>query len=161
MPETIIITPPRIGRPWPGQGGIYAGIIAGRDGAPDYHLIAAPAEHDLVDVAWGAYGKKIKGAGSYHDGRANTAAMVAAGLELAQRITAIEVDGHADFYLPSQAEIHLMAANLKEQMEPTWFWTSTQFSANYAWLQDFHDGIQFNGSKDYEGRARAVRRLVL
>lgn len=33
---------PRIGEPWPGQGGIYAGIMRGRDGGPDYHLIVGP-----------------------------------------------------------------------------------------------------------------------
>ncbi len=29
---------PAIGAEWPGQGGIYAGLMRGHDGHPDYHL---------------------------------------------------------------------------------------------------------------------------
>jgi hypothetical protein len=154
---------PRIGQPWPDQGGIYAGIMAGRDGQPDYHLILAPAEAGAFkDVEWGPYGKSIDGAASYFDGVANTAAMAAADLDLAKRILALQIDGHADYHLPSQAEAHLLAANLKDQFEQDdFYWTSTQYSAYGAWTQDFRDGYQFILTKGYPGRARAVRRLIL
>ncbi len=154
---------PRIGQPWPEQGGVYAGIMAGHDGQPDYHLIVATAElGEIANTPWGEYGKKIKGADSYFDGRANTAAMVAADNDLGKRITALQIEGHADYHLPSQAEIHLMAANLKDQFDQDdWFWTSTQYSANSAWVQYFYDGGQHLGLKYTEGRARAVRRLEI
>ena len=154
---------PRIGQPWPEQGGVYAGIMAGHDGQPDYHLIVATAElGEIVNTTWGEYGKKIKGADSYFDGRANTAAMVAADNDLGKRIAALQIEGHADYHLPSQAEIHLMAANLKDQFnQDDWFWTSTQCAAGNAWVQDFDDGDQDLSNKDYEGRARAVRMIQI
>lgn len=154
---------PRIGQPWPDQGGIYAGIMAGRDGQPDYHLILAPAgQGDFKDVEWGPYGKSIDGAASYFDGVANTAAMAAADLELAKRILALQIDSHADYHLPSQAEAHLLAANLKDQFEQDdWYWTSTQYSALSAWYQGFYHGSTDISFKDSTGRARAVRRLIL
>ena len=154
---------PRIGQPWPGQGGIYAGIMAGRDGQPDYHLISAPADQgSFEDIEWGSYGKSVEGADSYFDGRANTTAMAAAGLELGTRIRALVIDGHDDYYLPSQAEMHLLAANLKDQFEQDdWYWTSTQYSSGNAWFQDFSYGYQRSHDKDGEARARAVRRLVI
>ena len=162
MPKTNHPTPaPRIGQPWPEQGGIYAGIMAGRDGQPDYHLILAPAEQGSFEgVEWGPWGKSIDGAASYFDGCANTAAMANAGLDLGKRIAALQIDGHADYYLPGQAEMHLLAANLKDHFEhDDWYWTSTQYSPRYAWSHGFLYGIQFTSLKDVEARARAVRRF--
>jgi hypothetical protein len=160
---TSTIPTPRIGQPWPDQGGIYAGIMAGRDGQPDYHLILAPAEAgSFKDVEWGPYGKSIDGAASYFDGVANTAAMAAGDIDLAKRIQALQIDGHADYHLPSQAEAHLLAANLKDQFEQDdWYWTSTRHSAGLAWFQTFGYGDQNIGTKDDTARARAVRRLIL
>lgn len=157
-------TTPRIGQTWPEQGGIYAGIMAGRDGKPDYHLILAPAGSagDIEDIEWGAYGKRTEGADSYFDGKANTAAMVAADLELGKRITAAQIDGHADYHVPSQAEMHLLAANLKDLFDQDdWYWTSTQYSARNAWCQYFFSGTQFRNRKDAELRCRAVRMIQI
>lgn len=39
------------------------------------------------------------------------------------------------------------------------YWSSTQYSAAYAWLQNFYDGGQGNLAKDYSYYVRAVRRL--
>ena len=157
------INAPRIGQPWPEQGGIYAGIMAGHDGQPDYHLIVATAEQgEIVDIEWGGYGTRIAGAESYFDGRANTAAMVAANLALGKRIAALQIEGHADYHLPSQAEMHLLAANLKDQFDQDdWYWTSTQYSAISAWIQHFGHGFQDNYGKSSEARAQAVRLIQL
>ena len=38
-----------------------------------------------------------------------------------------------------------------------WYWLSTQYSANYAWAQDFNYGIQYIYHKDCEFRAVPVR----
>ena len=154
---------PRISQPWIGQGGSLAGTMPGRDGGLDYHLIVADAEHgELSGIQWGGYGKKIVGADSYFDGRANTAAMVDAGLDLGNAIRELTIDGHSDWYLPSQAEIHLIAATMKDQFDQNdLYWTSTQYSALSAWYQYFRDGFQDYSFKGYEGRARAVRRLLI
>ena len=162
MPTTTQPNPaPRIGQPWPEQGGIYAGIMAGRDGQPDYHLISAPADQgSFEDVEWGPFGKSIDGAASYFDGRANTAAMAAADIDLGKRMVALQINGHTDYYLPSQAEMHLLAANLKDQFEQDdWYWTSTQYSSTIAWCQTFGGGSQTINNKDVESISRAVRRF--
>jgi hypothetical protein len=156
------LVPPRIGEHWEGQGGTYVGIVRGRDGKPDFHLVAAIGEHELEDIVWGVYGKKIEGADSYHDGQANTAGMAAADLDLAKRIHALQIDGHTDWYLPSQAEAHLLAANVKEAMnQGDYYWTSTQYSADYAWCQGFGDGTQDLYDEDAELRAVAVRQIQI
>ncbi|MCM3581811.1 DUF1566 domain-containing protein, partial [Ralstonia pickettii] len=65
--------------------------------------------------------------------------------------------------LPTRREQALLYANLPEQFEKTWYWSSEQSASNSfcAWGQDFSDGIQYNGHKGNELRARAVRRLKI
>lgn len=46
------VTPPRIGANWPEQGGVYAGIVRGEEGAADHHLILLPG--DAQDLTWQA-----------------------------------------------------------------------------------------------------------
>ena len=50
-----------------------------------------------------------------------------------------------------------------EAFADTWYWTSTQHAAHSdsAWCQSFSYGSQSNFSKDFQLRARAVRRLVI
>jgi hypothetical protein len=125
--------PPAIGQPWPGQGGIYAGLARGEDGAPDYHLVLA-IEQPAVRVKWDAGMDWAKG---------------------------VEADGHQDFGLPTRFESALLYANLRDQFDTSaWYWTSTQYSDDYAWNQDFDSGYQGSSDKSYEGRVRAVRRLT-
>jgi hypothetical protein len=125
---------PRIGSEWPGEGGIYAGIMRGRDGAPDYHLIVGP-QHD-GELKWQA------------------AMDWAAG---------INVNLHKDFTLPFRAEQALLFANVPELFEKTWYWSREQRAeyAGYAWMQNFNGGFQDYDLKVNEWRARAVRRLVI
>ena len=65
--------------------------------------------------------------------------------------------------LPTRAEQALLFANLKEQFKSDWYWSGEQYgpSSSNAWYQNFNHGIQHNGHKSYEGRARAVRRLPI
>jgi Protein of unknown function (DUF1566) len=121
---------PKIGEYWTGQGGIYAGVARGLEGAPDYHLILCK-EDPKKDCTWQA------------------------ALDLAKTITA---DGHSDFRVPTRFESALLYASLHDQFEADrWHWTSTQYSENYAWDQYFHDGYQYYSIKDYERRCRFVR----
>lgn len=152
--------PPRIGSYWRGQGGVYAGLMRGT-GKQDYHLILATDDASkLQDVELGLYGTEVKGASDAFDGAANTAALAKAGSPLAQKLAALKVDGHKDFYLPSRFESALLYANLRDLLETGyWHWTSTQSSAINAWYQDFDGGYQRWSSKSSKGRARAVRRV--
>ena len=124
---------PAIGQPWPGQGGVYAGITRGEDGQPDAHLILCPT----------VPGKKLTWKKALNWAKA------------------IEHDGHADYHVPTRTESALLYANLRDDLDTSaWFWTSTQSSADYFFYQDFDDGIQVYGGKKYEARVRAVRRFT-
>lgn len=152
---------PRVGTVWEGQGGIYVGVMTGENGAPNYHLIASADEG--IELEWGPYGKLIEGADSTRDGIANTKALLASkhAHPAAKWAAEYTKDGHSDFYLPAQRELNLCYATVAEQFSKNWCWSSTQFSANYAWGQGFGGGSQYGASKDYSYRARAVRRITI
>ncbi|NKI68912.1 DUF1566 domain-containing protein [Collimonas pratensis] len=65
--------------------------------------------------------------------------------------------------LPTRREQSLLFANLKEEFEARYYWSSEQHSVNshYAWGQYFSSGFQLNNRKVYCFRARAVRRLAI
>jgi hypothetical protein len=63
--------------------------------------------------------------------------------------------------LPNRVEEALMYATAKEEFEPSWYWSNTESASGYAWYQYFTSGHQYYHHKDYELRARAVRRLVI
>lgn len=157
MTIETVLTPPALLAHWPEQGGIYIGLKATPDGKA-FHVVAAIGEHELEDQQWGEYGKLIDGPDSYHDGRANTEAMAAAGSALGKAILALDIAGHADWALPSQADGHLLAANAKHLMkQDECYWLSTQYSANCAWCQHFGGGDQDPYGKGCEFRAVPVR----
>jgi hypothetical protein len=129
------LTPPAIGAMWPEQGGIYAGLARGENGAPDAHLVLAtvPAAEG---VTWQA------------------AIDWAAGLDH---------EGHSDWALPTRWESALLYANVRDQIDTDgWYWTRTphEKDGSCAWNHYFHHGTQDYTRKSYEGRARAVRRLT-
>lgn len=134
MAELAERAPCRIGEMWPGQGGIYAGARLGRDGAPDYHLIVGP-EHD-GEIRW------ID---------ANTWA------------AALNVEGHRDFSLPFRVEQQALYDRVAKIFQRDWYWSCEQHASgsSYAWAQTFDYGGQDGWTKDYQLRARAVRRLVI
>jgi len=62
--------------------------------------------------------------------------------------------------LPTRDESALLYAHLRDKIDSSgWYWTSTQYSAGYAWGQYFSHGGQHDSSKWDEARARAVRRF--
>jgi len=131
-PISLPVRAPAIGSIWPGQGGYYAGLARGQDGAPDYHLIVAPAAQDAI---------KWKAAQSW----ASTQ----------------DVDGHRDYDLPDRHEQALLFANVPELFEKDWYWSGAQHASDpdFAWSQHFSLGHQFTNLKYDALRARAVRRL--
>ena len=129
MPSTSLAVP-RIGQVWPGQGGIYRGIVRGLAGAPDQFLI-------LADAA--------------PPSRLNWSDAVAWAL-------AVSADGHTDFGLPTRPEGATLFATNACELEG-WLWLGEQYSREGAWGQLFGVGSQGSYIKSYEGRARAVRRF--
>jgi hypothetical protein len=122
-------TRPQIGQAW--QGGLYAGLCRGADGAPDYHLVlseATPGQRMPWSsaMAWAAQ---------------------------------LQHNGLADWSLPNRRESALLFSSLKHEIGDDWHWTGEEYSGSYAWSQGFDDGGQNNDHKGYEGRCRAVRRI--
>ncbi|WP_321905186.1 DUF1566 domain-containing protein [Paraburkholderia tropica] len=63
--------------------------------------------------------------------------------------------------LPNRVEQAMLWANHRDQFEEDWYWSNETYHRNdaFAWCQDFPDGSQGYGLKDYDNcRARAVRR---
>ena len=154
---------PELGAVWPGQGGFNGGLVAARDDAPAHYLIVAAK--DVGDHEWGGRGIEVKGL-SKTDGYTN--AQVLIGNEDETKYPASnacaehQADGHHDFYLPAAAELYHCWLNVPELFaKDTWYWSSSQRSANTAFYVDFDDGFQDVTGKDDELRVRPVRRLFI
>ncbi|CAJ0862505.1 hypothetical protein R77567_01654 [Ralstonia sp. LMG 32965] len=106
----------------------YAGLILGKDGEPDHHVILLPG--DEAELNWDDAKKWAKDQGGE---------------------------------LPSRREQSLLYANLKEEFQGTWYWSSEahERESGWAWYQVFNGGYQDITRQGPELRARAVRRLIL
>ncbi|MBP4048992.1 DUF1566 domain-containing protein [Chromobacterium violaceum] len=62
---------------------------------------------------------------------------------------------------PAQTAVSAFQEGSEEAFTAVWYWASTQYSPYGAWFQDFDDGYQYHHLKDYELRARAVRRILI
>lgn len=152
---------PAIGEYWPGQGGVNAGLMRGENGQPDYWLIV-PTDESLQgkELAYGGYQKDEPEAASRRDGSANTLHLAQGSHPAAAWCSGLTVEGHSDLYLPAIDELALCMANVSELFEKAWHWSSTQRSANIAFVQHFVGGGQDNYVKNGELRVRPVRRFI-
>lgn len=109
------------------EGELYAGIILGKNGTADYHLVLLPGQ--ASEVSWGT-----------------------------ARNWALETGGD----LPTRRELSLLYANLREQFEREWYWSSEpqEPRSQLVWGQNFTSGIQTMYGRPFRGRARAVRRIT-
>jgi hypothetical protein len=130
----IALQPPALGAPWPEQGGIYAGLVRGIDGAPDYHLIVGAEAAETL--TWKKACAWAKG---------------------------LQQHGFADYVLPDRREQRFLFVQVKELFQEAWYWSCEQYAgdAASAWFQGFHYGGQNYYHKRGELRARAVRRLPI
>ncbi|MES2181572.1 MAG: DUF1566 domain-containing protein [Pseudomonadota bacterium] len=159
--DRISANVPAPGQIWPGQGGVYVGIM--RDGDNYWHLIMATGVSGVTSAHWGEYGIEIPGEVSRRDGLYNTQLILAAdpANKIATYVAQLEIDGHKDFYWPAQCENNLIFINAPDHVGTGWHWSSTQYSARLAWIQYFDGGYQDSSHKDTTYAARAVRRLPI
>jgi hypothetical protein len=108
MTATLTI-PTEIGAAF--EGGFYAGRF--RIGNDEFALIVAPKAEGETTGKWGEYDQDVPGACSCFDGRANSAAMIEAGSDLARWALGLNINGFDDWYLPSRDELEILYRNLK------------------------------------------------
>jgi len=154
-------TPPAHGEYWAGQGGHYICTQPALLGLPARHLVFGAGEAE--DLVFGP-SVDVADARSQIDGRANTAALLAASRDHAAARWASEyqADGHSDFHLPSRMDL-LMAYVCAPSLFKTsgWYWSSTQYSRDLAFVQGFEHGSSYWGDKGSERRVRACRWIHL
>lgn len=141
-------------------GGIFFGIALGDDGKTYGLVIARPEDYSPISGEYGAYGNEIKGAESYREGLVNTNAMAATGSDIAQQVRALRIADFDDWFIPTNNEARMALSNAPEALPERWIWTSTQFSAHYAWCQA-SDGYQYWFYKYDEGAVVPVRRFQI
>ena len=153
---------PRIGERWAGQGGFNGGLVRGTVEVPDHFLIVSPDEGYFSSVQYGSYGKEYDTANDEWDGFKNTQALVKLGNHpAAEKCAAFTCEGHSDYFLAARRQGAVLYGNVPELFKKEWHWTSTRYSANNAWMQNFGSGGQDWGRKVNGNWVRAVRRVFL
>jgi len=147
------------------QGGIIFWLDGNGGG-----LIAAPSASEGVGE-WGCYGSHTQGADmqSIGLGAQNTINILSANCSpanssnlIAVNICANYTDGtYNDWFLPSKDELNLMYSYLHQQglggFANSTYWSSSSFTFIFAYRQNFSDGAQSAGYKDYNKLVRPVR----
>lgn len=107
------------------QGGFYAGLIShSADGVATHALIVAPVATGasgsgysvFTNYAWSPSSINVPGAASTFDGKANTDAMAAVGINsfpAAKFCRERNIGGYTDWYLPARFELEIAYYNLK------------------------------------------------
>lgn len=137
------------------------GIIFYMDGTGQHGLIATTS--DQGGAEWGCTGTSIPGTNTaIGSGAQNTAAIIAGCGQtgIAARICDnLVLNGYSDWFLPSKDEMNLMYQNrgLIGSFPTNYYWTSSEYASNYAWLQDFTNGTQYSNYKSNYPSVRAVR----
>ena len=159
--EQAKLTPPAMGEVWPGQGGRFICTLPALLGMPTRHLIAGEGEAE--DLKFGP-SVDVPGAKSHICGAVNTAALLASDKAhpAAKWASEYTADGHTDFFLPARLDM-VMAYICAPQLFKTsgWYWTSTQLSRSYAFVQAFELGFSYWYLKGSKHRVRAFRVIPL
>ena len=162
-----IVKLPALGTLLPHLGGTFWALMRSKpnSGEPDYALIVPHGPEFEKQCAWGGAGSDVPGAACQFDGQANTKALLASGSDhpAAAFCNGLNVDDMTPLYLPSLRELKALFASGCDAFDPEgWYWSSTQYSRDVAFIQHFGYGGTGDYDKRWEsGRARAVRRASI
>ncbi|MDD3887642.1 MAG: YDG domain-containing protein [Patescibacteria group bacterium] len=121
---------------------------------------------DQGSSTWGVapcYGSDIIGASgtAIGTGLQNTIDMVAVPscTGAAQLTYGVTINGYNDWYLPSKDELNQLYINKVAigGFTSNYYWSSSENSTSYAWMQSFNTGNQFSHYKDETYYVRAIR----
>jgi len=75
---------------------------------------------------------------------------------------ALASNGFSDWFLPDKEQLHqlYLQKDTVGGFADDIYWSSTEYDENYAWTSGFGNGGQNGYSKDFSGRARAVRAVT-
>ena len=64
-----------------------------------------------------------------------------------------------DWRLPTKDELNVMYKNKNRigGFADNYYWSSTEYEGNFAWIQNFDDGLQTSAGKNYAVYVRAIR----
>ncbi len=125
------------------------------------YLEAAPS--DQGKVQWGGYGTTVGGTSTaIGSGNSNTEKIVnklGSGNYAAKICYDLVLGGHDDWFLPSKDELNEL---YKQRTTVGGFasdryWSSSEYSSDYAWVQRFGNGFQYDYYKYADEPVRAVR----
>ena len=115
-------------------------------------------------AVWANEAKEIGTAVGIGSGIENTAAIAerlryAESGRAAQMCDDLEFGGYNDWFLPSKDELNQLyrTRGVVGGFAAAYYWSSSESSAYYAWVQLFSNGYQFNAYKNLESRVRSVR----
>ena len=158
------------------------GIVFWVDETGQHGLVCAK-EDQSTGVRWhaGTFGAtRATGDGPF-SGELNTAIIISSQVSIgddgsdyaAQICNDLQIteggNTYGDWYLPSRYELNLMytnkstinataTANGGSSFTSAYYWSSSEYSSNFAWAKNFHVGSQINSNKDNTTyRVRAVR----
>jgi len=147
------------------------GIIFWLDATGQHGLIAATADQS-TGIQWynGTYRYTGTTGDGLYAGSMNTAMIVATQMSdnqtgnFAAKVCAdysVTVGGviYGDWYLPSKYELNLLYLQkaVVGGFASAYYWSSSENNNEFAWLQFFDDGSQYNGNKGLAYYVRAVR----
>jgi len=132
------------------------------------YLEAAPASIEWTYKEWGSDRTFIGGTETgIGTGQSNTTIIVtwlnshSETDRAAQVCDALTEGGYSDWFLPSKNELNLMYTNLKVfgvgDFAVYSYWSSSEYSADFAWTHSFTDGAQHGHFKNLTTWVRAVR----
>lgn len=159
------LAPPPLGHYWEGEGGIRAVPNLTDEEGRDYDLVIVTGPDKKTPVfftnrEFGGYGTEVPGKFSKRDGLVNTKLLLDSGNVLAKELAGVvSPDGHTDSYWAAQGELMGCYIYVPGYFGTDAYWSSTQYDAHYAWVQNFENGYVYYWYKDYARKAFPVRRV--